>query len=270
MLLDTLGVTVRLVVVAALALPCLGLLVSPAQATTLTPVPAPGRIGVPRVPPHPVSPNLGTTVVLKGLDSSMRVTNYPAVKAAGYGVMGRYLEIDQTTGAPGPGGKAYFLTKTELASAQAAGVGIFLIFEWYTVSSNLPITFAQGAGDAKIAQNALTVLGLPLTTPVYFSCDVAQGRCTILQIVDYFKGVNSVIGSPAWVGCYGSKAMLTSLKQLNLIKFLWHARWMDGNPALTYENGWGAQMYQSTALVYRGGAYCDQDSAFTTDIGQVR
>lgn len=205
--------------------------------------------------PAPDAPRGGAVAL--GLDTSQRPTaaGYQAIAAAGYEFMGRYLYI------PG-GSKIYPVTVQELANARAAGVGVFLIFEWCDWS-HLPSGYAAGQRDGRIAAESVAALGLPPDSAVYFSLDrtpnARQGA------VDYFRGVASTY--PGAIGCYGSQSQLLALRQAGLITYLWYATWMDGNNRPF--SGWGNQMYQRTIIKRVGGVYCDQNWAFTNELGGI-
>lgn len=219
-----------------------------------------------------VSTPIMTDIVSEGLDTSQRVSasGYAAIKSAGYSVVGRYLEITPDTGAPTYGAKVYFLTPDELYRAIDKEVGVFLIFEWGYSTKYIPSGYKAGVRDATIAQNALSKLNLPWSTVVYYSLDRAT-RISQANINEYFRGIRDTVSTSAYVGCYGSKAQLVALKKLDYISYLWHARWLDNNPyPLTWEQGWGCHMYQSTAIIRRGGVYCDQNWSFINNIGQIQ
>lgn len=203
-----------------------------------------------------------------GLDTSQRISDwgYETISNSNYKFVGRYLEISPDVGAPTWGGKIYYLTENEMGFAWENNVDIFLIFEWCLGRSRLPSGYSNGFEDATIAVNSLKKLGLPETTVVYYSLDAAPGRVSQYNINEYFRGINDVVSS--WsVGCYGSKAMLTELRELGYIKYLWYATWIDGNNVSPY--GWGATMYQRTWIIKVGGVYCDQNWNFRTYFGQV-
>jgi hypothetical protein len=211
--------------------------------------------------PPTTTTTVGNRVLALGLDASARpsLAAYKAMRARGYTFVGRYMPI------PG-GSKIYPVTKAELANAKAAGIKLFLIFEWcdWRHPSN---SYAAGVRDAKIAVAALKNLGLPVTTPVYYSLDRAFRRVSNAQVIAYFRGVNSIVNK-ASVGCYAKKAWLLALKKAGLIRYLWHARWQDDNyiPSL----GWGACMYQKAEVRRVGGVPCDFNWALAADIGAVR
>lgn len=222
---------------------------------------------LPPVTHHVTLPAIPRTVQADGLDTSMRISawGYRDIRDKGYSFVGRYLEISPSTAGEW-GGKVYYLTASELANARTAGVGVFLIFEWCTGRLHPPTTYSNGVRDAQIALAALERLGLPADTPVYYSLDSAP-NASAAQVCAYFQGVRSLMPWRA-VGCYGSDAQLTALYEAGLVRYRWHARWMDGNPA--YSESMRHTMYQSTALRYVGGVWCDQNWAFTTALGGVR
>jgi hypothetical protein len=195
----------------------------------------------------------------RGLDTSLRPTlaQYRAMHAASYEFMGRYLPI------PG-GSKIYPVTRAELKDARAAGVAVFLIFEWCDYR-HYPTSYAQGRIDGQLAQRALKGLGLYRGTAVYFSLD--RGHASIAQALEYFRGVRESMPLLG-VGCYGSKAQLLALQKAGLITYLWYAPWTDGNNLSPF--GWGAHLYQSTRYVYPGGVACDQNWSLVAEFGQVR
>jgi len=217
------------------------------------------------------SPAIGNDVVSLGLDTSFKptLTQYKTIKKAGYNFVGRYLEISPRTKAETYGGKIYFVTKEELKNAKAAGVELFLIFEWCSSRETfLPKTYTRGVRDGIIAKAALKSLGLPASTVVYFSLDRLYNKATTQQVLEYFKGVKRSLGSARYTGVYGNKEWLLALKKGGLASYLWYAPWMDGNNISPI--GWGAHMYQKTVIKYVDGIPFDQNFAFTTTFGQVK
>jgi hypothetical protein len=241
-----------------------GLFCGPASADGYRPTQFSGISGALAQEPvthHVTLPAIPRTVQADGLDTSMRISawGYRDIRDKGYSFVGRYLEVSPATAGEW-GGKVYYLTADELTYSRAAGVGVFLIFEWCTGRLHPPTSYANGVRDATVALAALERLGLSSDNPVYYSLDSVP-RATAAQVTAYFQGVRSLMPYYA-VGCYGSRAQLTALYGAGLIRYKWHARWMDNNPyPLSLEADWGMTMYQSSALVRAGGVWCDQNWA---------
>lgn len=125
------------------------------------------------------------------------------LKAAGITAVGRYLT--------GPG-KA--ISEVELAGFLFGGEQVWLIFE--NSATDASDGFAVGAQYAAEANAALAALGLPLSTPVYFSAD--QEYLNPADAVPYYQGLASV-RPPLTNGCYGEGKLIDLLFEDGLVGF---------------------------------------------------
>jgi Domain of unknown function (DUF1906) len=126
---------------------------------------------------------------------------------AGIVAVGRYL-----TGA----WKA--LSEGELESYLEAEIAVWFVFENDTddAAGGAP----YGMAHARAADAALTELGLPVETPVYFAADTEIDPPGLA--IPYYQGIAAV--RPASTnGCYGEGALTQLLHQEGLIGFAWQS-----------------------------------------------
>jgi hypothetical protein len=195
-----------------------------------------------------------------GVDYSMTKVDWPAyfkaLKASGRDFVGRYL--------PWKGSAWRQVTAEELEAAANAGVDYFF---WFEDSDNhfraRDGGFATGVADAQEALRSLASLGLPTTTPVYFTVDFPcpDGN----QIDAYFRGVNSVL-PVAQIGAYGNYIAVDWLYQHGL------ATYFCESDAWPEPQGWHAQadMRQYTGTYRVGGVSVDRLTVTAADFGQCR
>jgi hypothetical protein len=186
-----------------------------------------------------------------GVDYSTRPANWDTfagqLKAAGYSFVGRYLSAN-------PKG----ITSAELAAMQKAGIDVYLYWE---TTANRALQGAQaGAQDAKAAEGLLATLGIPATTPVYFTVDTDT---TGPAVKAYFSGIASVV-PVAQIGVYGSYQVVDYLLDNGLAHY--------ANQTLAWSHKLvreGINLYQNGGAVI-GGVSCDTETAYTADFGQVK
>jgi hypothetical protein len=132
-----------------------------------------------------------------GVDYSMTNVDWPVffgqLKASGRDFIGRYL--------PWKGAAWRQVTTTELEAATAAGVDYFFWFEDSNDHFRARDGFAVGAADAREALRGLASLGLPTTTPVYYTVDFPTSDGG--EIDAYFRGIASVVPA-SQIGVYGN------------------------------------------------------------------
>lgn len=97
----------------------------------------------------------------------------------------------------------------------ALGIDIVSNFEWYNTRPTEG--FDAGVTDARIAAIIHAACGGPATAPIYFSVDFPSDGTSV---VDYFKGVASVLGIDR-TGAYGGYDCIKHLLDNNLIKWAW-------------------------------------------------
>src|SRR6266566_6813812 len=129
------------------------------------------------------------------------------------------------------------LTEAEAKALGAAGIAIVSNYEWY--ADRALEGFASGSADAHIAASQHANCGGPPNRPIYFSVDVDVAGS---QVVDYFKGVASVIGLHR-TGAYGSYRVLQELFNLGAITWGWqtyawsYGQWEPRAHIQQYNNG---------------------------------
>src|SRR5260370_10607665 len=131
------------------------------------------------------------------------------MKAAGVAFVCRYLSfVNNLT-------QGKLLTAAEAKGLSAAGISLVSNYEWY---ANRPLEgAASGVQDAQIAANQHAACGGPPMRPIYFSVDIDVDGA---QVLDYFKGVASVIGESR-TGAYGSYRVLQYLLNVGAIAWGW-------------------------------------------------
>src|SRR5258708_1370891 len=128
------------------------------------------------------------------------------LKAAGVTAAGRYIGQDCE---PGFGCIGKNLTKPEATGLLAAGIDIFLAFEY--AADQARHGTSQGRADAELARQQLLMLGAPAGIAVYFAVDFdipdyAPGnpdpRAKLGPVGDYFAAINTTRPSFKF-GVYG-------------------------------------------------------------------
>jgi hypothetical protein len=194
-----------------------------------------------------------------GVDYSMTNADWPTffrqLKASGRDFIGRYL--------PWKGAAWRQVTTTELQAATAAGIDYFFWFEDSDNHFRARDGFAVGAADAEEALRALERLGLPTTTPVYYTVDFPASDG--MEIDAYFRGVNSVV-PVSQVGVYGNYTTIDWVYENGLATYFCQSN------AWPQPEGWhpAAQMRQDVTGLWIGGVHCDRLTVTAADFGQCR
>ncbi len=194
-----------------------------------------------------------------GVDYSMTKVDWPVffrqLKASGRDFIGRYL--------PWKGAAWRQVTKAELEAATAAGVDYFFWFEDSDNHFSARNGFAQGVADAQEALRALERLGVPTTTPVYYTVDYPASDGS--EIDAYFRGIVSVV-PVSQVGAYGNYVTIDWLHQNGLATYFCQSN------AWPQPEGWHpvAQMRQDVTSLWIGGVHCDRLTVTAPDFGQCR
>ncbi len=173
------------------------------------------------------------------------------MKAAGVAFVCRYLSfVNNLT-------QGKLLTAAEAKGLSAVGISLVSNYEWY---ANRPLEgAASGRQDAQIAAGQHIACGGPATRPIYFSVDIDVDGA---QVLDYFKGVASVIGE-ARTGAYGSYRVLQYLLNVGAIAWGWQTyAWSAG----IWELRAHIQQYQNGMVM--AGANVDYDRSIKSDFGQ--
>lgn len=142
------------------------------------------------------------------IDYAFARPNLPAVKAAGYSGVLRYVCPDnaQTHGK--------LISKAEADAIRAAGLDLTLNFEWYETRPTKG--YAAGHADALIADGQADAVGYPRSCAIYYSVDFAA---TWSEVADYFRGVHDASARP--VGVYGGLPIIRAAIDAGLARFGW-------------------------------------------------
>ena len=192
-----------------------------------------------------------------GVDYSLTNVDWPdffgQLKASGRDFIGRYL--------PWKGAAWRQVTIPELEAATAAGVDYFFWFEDSNDHFRARDGFAVGAADAQEALRGLASLGLPTTTPVYYTVDFPASDGG--EIDAYFRGIASVV-PVSQIGVYGNYTTIDWLYQHGLANYFCESN------AWPEPQGWHpqAQMHQDVDSYSIGGVHVDRLAVTATDFGQ--
>jgi hypothetical protein len=171
------------------------------------------------------------------IDYSLARPTIAQLKAASVESVGRYLGWDGVDGRPNTGKN---LSKSELDELHAAGISVFLAFE-YTATAALNGA-SQGKQDGQLAGQQIGALGLPPDMGVYFAVDFdtadyapslpntpANAVAKLGPIADYFRAINALKPRFA-VGVYGGYWVVKRLLDAKLATLSWQTiAWSGGN-----------------------------------------
>jgi Rv2525c-like, glycoside hydrolase-like domain/Putative peptidoglycan binding domain len=204
------------------------------------------------------------------VDYSTARPSMAALKGAGVTAVGRYIGWDSVPGFPSMGKN---LTAAEAAVLHAAGIAVFVAFEY---DAQAPARGEpQGAKDGTLAARQLDDLGAPAGMGVYFACDwdvpdyapklpdvKASARAKLGPIAEYFAVINGQ--HPDFrVGGYGGYYAVKRLFDAGLITLGWQTvAWSGG------QRDTRAQLYQTTGRVPISGADLDVHEGTAADFGQ--
>jgi hypothetical protein len=174
------------------------------------------------------------------------------LKSAGVTFVCRYLsEVNNLT-------QIKLLTPAEAKTLGENGISIVSNYEWY--GNRAAEGFASGVYDAKIAEAQHAACGGPANRPIYFSVDFNTGATT--AIIDYFRGVASVIGL-ARTGAYGGYACIKGLLDAGAIRWAWQTyAWSNGQ----WDSRAHIQQYQNGVMIANHSV--DYDRSMQADFGQ--
>ena len=204
------------------------------------------------------------------VDYSTARPSMAQLNAAGITAVGRYIGWD---GQPGFANMHKNLTTAEAAALHAAGIAVFVSFE-YAADAATHGT-GQGARDGTLAGQQLAALGAPPLTGVYFAVDfdipdyaptlpdtAPNARAKLGPVAAYFRAVNEQ--QPSYrVGGYGGYYAVKRLFDAGLITLGWQTvAWSGG------QREDRAQLYQTTGTVSIGGADLDIHEGTAADFGQ--
>jgi len=133
-----------------------------------------------------------------------------ALKAAGVVSVGRYV------GDPGDG---RCLTSDEYADLTAHGISVWLIRE--ATGREMLNGRSEGQTQARIAQNAISRLGLPADSVVYFTADFGVTPSQYGACDDFLRGVNDVFQDVGRIGVYAGVPYLEHVKGWGGASYWW-------------------------------------------------
>lgn len=191
------------------------------------------------------------------------------LKAAGITAVGRYIGWDSV---PGYNSIGKNLSRTEARALIAAGIGIFLSFEYNPEAATGGV--AQGLRDGTLATEQLEALAAPAGMTVYFAVDFdvpdyaptladtpANAHAKLGPVAAYFAGIRAT--KPAYkVAVYGGYWVCKRALDAGLASMAWQtAAWSGGQRdprAVIYQTG-------QTTL---GAADVDVHETTAADFGQ--
>lgn len=199
--------------------------------------------------------------MLLGLDYAGGRPGGPAITAAGYGFVCRYL----SDGGPDLPGK--LLTAAEYTDLQAHGVAV--VVNWESSADRMKAGRAAGISDAVDAEAVASDLGVPADRPIYFSADWDATPGDQVLIDAYLTGAASVIGAGR-VGVYGGYWVVSRCLDNHTATWAWQTgAWSPTNPDGSKKVDPRAHLYQrTTGYAFVGGVECDVNEALTIDFGQ--
>lgn len=170
------------------------------------------------------------------IDSAHRISA-SQLKAAGVTAVGRYIGWDGTPGYQNTGKN---IIKAEADELIAAGIDIFLVFEY---NANAPAHgAAQGRADGLLAKSQMEGLGAPANVCCYFAVDFdipdyapgdpedpAHDLAKLGPVGQYFAAIKALT-FPFPVGVYGGYWACKRLFNVGLVHYGWQTvAWSGGN-----------------------------------------
>ncbi len=190
---------------------------------------------------------------MKGLDYAWTHVPAPAVKAAGFGWVGRYLSHD--------------LTKA-LSAAEARGLlaeSVSIVLVWEDAAQAALRGHAGGAADAQEADKQATACGLKGAV-IYFAADWDAAPADQALIDAYLDGAASVIGR-ARTGLYGGYWPLSRAKAAGKAAWFWGTAAWSGTNWADHAATFTPHIMQGTQVTVAG-VSVDLDEALIRDFGQ--
>jgi peptidoglycan hydrolase-like protein with peptidoglycan-binding domain len=189
----------------------------------------------------------------EGVDYAWGRPGAAALKAAGKTFAMRYLSHSTS-------GKN--LTKSEATSLSSAGIDLGVV--WETTSSRAKAGYAAGQQDAKDADAQAKACGMPNGKPIYFAVDFDASPGDKAAILNYFKGVASVIGKNR-TGMYGGYYPIKWAFDAGDIAYGWQTyAWSGGK----WDSRAQLRQYSNDHVI--GGVGLDYDRSVKSDFGQWR
>jgi hypothetical protein len=155
-----------------------------------------------------------------GADYSYARPGGAALAAAGVVSVGRYL------GDPGDG---RCLTADEYEDLKAHHLSVWLVRE--ATGREMLNGRAEGQNQARIAQAAISRLGLPADSVVYFTADFDVLPSQYAACDDFLRGVNDVFQDTGRIGLYAGVPYIDHVKSWSGASYWWKpgaSSWSDG------------------------------------------
>lgn len=152
------------------------------------------------------------------------------------------------------------LTHNEATYLTGGGMDMVLVFE--DDINTWQGGYNAGAANAKVALAEARACEMPSGRPMYFAIDM-DASPNDPRLIDYFKGINSVIGS-ASTGVYASTGVCRKLKSLGYVNYTWRTM------SIGWNGGAGSTNEFNLEQVNRFNENYDRDVAYTDDFGQWR
>lgn len=166
------------------------------------------------------------------IDYSVARPSIAALKAMNVTAAGRYIGED---GEPGFGDIGKNITRPEAKLLLAAGIDIFLAFEYGAAQAAKGAR--QGEIDAQLARRQLQALGAPESMTVYFAVDFdipdyapksSDPRAKLGPVGDYFNAIKS-LALPFTTGIYGGYYACKRALDAGLADMAWQTiAWSGG------------------------------------------
>lgn len=187
----------------------------------------------------------------EGVDYAWGRPGAAALKAAGKTFAMRYLSHDTS-------GKN--LSKAEATTLSGAGIDLGVV--WETVASRAKAGYAAGQQDAKDANAQAAACGMPSGRPIYFAVDFDAAPGDKAAILNYFRGVASVIGNGR-TGMYGGYYPIKWAFDAGVITWGWQTyAWSGGK----WDSRAQLRQYSNDHVI--GGVGLDYDRSVKGDFGQ--
>lgn len=195
-------------------------------------------------------------------DLSVQVTDAKAkaLKAAGYRVVGRYLDnVAASAAVPNPKNKK--IQPGELATIFANGLRVFPISQYYGGEVGY-FTYATGQADANKAYAAAVAYGFGPGTVIYFAVDYDATQTEVeSNVIPYFQGIVSALrskGGRYLHGVYGSRNVCTQVSQATNAVYSFisgMSTGFSGNLGFPHPINWSFNQIQTNAVVGTDGIF---------------
>lgn len=187
----------------------------------------------------------------EGVDYAWGRPGVTALKNAGKTFAARYLSHDTS-------GKS--LDHRE--AVQLSNGGIWLVVVWETTAQRSLAGYAAGAQDARDAIAQSKACGMPQDRPIFFAVDFDASPGQRGTILNYFKGVNSVLGAGR-TGMYGGYYPIKWAFDAKVIAWGWQTyAWSGGR----WDTRIHLKQYSNDHVI--GGVGLDYDRSTKSDYGQ--